>query len=170
MVLPDLKSFILKNRPFGWFAQFNVPPPPPQYWRQVYLVTVLAMILAVFFAQIHPLYLSKQWKQLRSLMFCCVAAYGLVPTLHWVCTTGGLSSDLVQVSAWPTAFILATFKSKQHFFSLFSGVCPSNPGDVFHRSVGDYFLRLQSSWTVLPRWELFDPTCKHLFCCCHYFR
>ncbi|XP_075960349.1 progestin and adipoQ receptor family member 3a [Anarhichas minor] len=66
------------------------------YWRQVYLVTVLAMILAVFFAQIHPHYLSKQWKQLRSLIFCLVAGYGLIPTFHWICITGGFSSELVQ--------------------------------------------------------------------------
>ncbi|KAM7391091.1 hypothetical protein PAMP_021807 [Pampus punctatissimus] len=66
------------------------------YWRQVYLVTVLAMILAVFFAQIHPHYLSKQWKQLRSLIFCSVAGYGLIPTVHWICITGGFSSELVQ--------------------------------------------------------------------------
>uniref|UniRef100_A0A3Q2PEC9 Progestin and adipoQ receptor family member IIIa n=1 Tax=Fundulus heteroclitus TaxID=8078 RepID=A0A3Q2PEC9_FUNHE len=66
------------------------------YWRQVYLVTVLAMILAVFFAQIHPLYLSKQWKQLRSLIFCSVAGYGLIPTIHWIWITGGFSAELVQ--------------------------------------------------------------------------
>lgn len=69
-----------------------------QYWRQVYLVTVLAMILAVFFAQIHPHYLSKQWKQLRSIIFCSVTGYGLIPTVHWICLTGGFSSELVQVS------------------------------------------------------------------------
>ncbi|XP_069025435.1 progestin and adipoQ receptor family member 3a isoform X1 [Embiotoca jacksoni] len=66
------------------------------YWRQVYLVTVLAMILAIFFTQIHPHYLSKQRKQLRSLIFCSVAGYGLVPTVHWICITGGFSSQLVQ--------------------------------------------------------------------------
>ncbi|XP_062308039.1 progestin and adipoQ receptor family member 3a isoform X1 [Osmerus eperlanus] len=65
------------------------------YWRQVYLVTVLAMILAVFLAQIHPHYLSHQ--RLRSLTFCCVAGCGLVPTAHWVLLSGGFSSDIVQV-------------------------------------------------------------------------
>uniref|UniRef100_A0A3B5QMS4 Progestin and adipoQ receptor family member IIIa n=1 Tax=Xiphophorus maculatus TaxID=8083 RepID=A0A3B5QMS4_XIPMA len=75
------------------------------YWRQVYLVTVLAMILAVFFAQIHPLYLSKQWKQLRSLIFCSVAGYGLIPTLHWIWITGGFSSQLVQVQQTLLVFI-----------------------------------------------------------------
>ncbi|KAK1892260.1 Progestin and adipoQ receptor family member 3 [Dissostichus eleginoides] len=68
------------------------------YWRQVYLVTVLAMILAVFFAQIHPHYLGKQWKQMRSLTFCLVAGFGLIPTLHWICLTGGFSSELVQLN------------------------------------------------------------------------
>lgn len=72
-----------------------------QYWRQVYLVTVLAMILAVFFAQIHPHYLSKQWKRLRSLIFCSVVGYGLVPTAHWIFITGGFSSELVQVRRGP---------------------------------------------------------------------
>ncbi|CAN9512719.1 unnamed protein product [Ophioblennius macclurei] len=62
------------------------------YWRQVYLVAVLAMILAVFLAQIHPHYLSKQWR----LIFSSVAVYGLVPTVHWICLTGGFSAPLVQ--------------------------------------------------------------------------
>lgn len=61
-------------------------------------MTVLAMILAVFFAQIHPQYLSTAWKRLRSLTFGLVAGYGLVPTVHWICITGGFSSELVQVS------------------------------------------------------------------------
>uniref|UniRef100_A0A9J7YKV2 Progestin and adipoQ receptor family member IIIa n=1 Tax=Cyprinus carpio carpio TaxID=630221 RepID=A0A9J7YKV2_CYPCA len=67
------------------------------YWRQVYLVTVLAMMLAVFFAQIHPHYLTKKWQKLRSLIFCAVAGYGLIPTFHWIWLSGGFSSDIVQV-------------------------------------------------------------------------
>lgn len=68
-----------------------------QYWRQVYLVTVLAMMLAVFFAQIHPHYLTKKWQQLRSVIFCAVAGYGLIPTVHWIWLSGGFSADIVQV-------------------------------------------------------------------------
>ncbi|XP_030642088.1 progestin and adipoQ receptor family member 3a [Chanos chanos] len=67
------------------------------YWRQVYLVTVLALTLAVFFAQIHPLYLTKKWWRIRSIIFCVVAGYGLIPTLHWVWLNGGLGSAIVQV-------------------------------------------------------------------------
>ncbi|KAL2092576.1 hypothetical protein ACEWY4_012374 [Coilia grayii] len=66
------------------------------YWRQVYLVAVLAMTLAVFLAQIHPLYLSKQWQRIRSAIFFSVAGYGLIPTMHWVWVSGGIHSDVVQ--------------------------------------------------------------------------
>ncbi|KAL7839580.1 hypothetical protein SRHO_G00262380 [Serrasalmus rhombeus] len=66
------------------------------YWRQVYLVTVLAMTLGVFFAQIHPHYLTKNWQKLRSVIFCSVAGYGLIPTFHWIWLSGGFSSAIVQ--------------------------------------------------------------------------
>ncbi|XP_077572193.1 progestin and adipoQ receptor family member 3a [Stigmatopora nigra] len=66
------------------------------YWRQVYLVSVLAMILAVFLAHIHPNFLSKQWRRPRLLSFCALAFCGLVPIVHWICDAGGFSSELVQ--------------------------------------------------------------------------
>lgn len=69
-----------------------------QYWRQVYLITVLAMILAVFFAQIHPSYLTQQWHRLRSVIFCSVSGYGIIPTIHWVWLNGGVGASIVQVS------------------------------------------------------------------------
>lgn len=58
---------------------------------------VLAMTLAEFFAQIHPLYLTKKWQKLRSVIFCSVVAYGLIPTTHWIWLSGGFSSEIVQV-------------------------------------------------------------------------
>ena len=73
-----------------------------QYWRQVYLLAVLALMLAVFFAQIHPLYLSQPWRKLRSLIVCSLAAYGLLPTMHWVWISGGFSSEPTQVSTLPS--------------------------------------------------------------------
>uniref|UniRef100_A0A663MQ15 Progestin and adipoQ receptor family member 3 n=1 Tax=Athene cunicularia TaxID=194338 RepID=A0A663MQ15_ATHCN len=66
------------------------------YWRQVYLITVLAMILAVFFAQIHPSYLTQQWHRLRSIIFCSVSGYGIIPTIHWVWLNGGIGASIVQ--------------------------------------------------------------------------
>ncbi|XP_001365148.4 progestin and adipoQ receptor family member 3 isoform X2 [Monodelphis domestica] len=66
------------------------------YWRQVYLIMVLAMILTVFFAQIHPSYLTQQWHRLRSIIFCSVSGYGVIPTIHWVWLNGGVGAPIVQ--------------------------------------------------------------------------
>lgn len=77
----------------------------PQYWRQVYLITVLAMILAVFFAQIHPSYLTQQWHRLRSIIFCSVSGYGIIPTIHWVWLNGGIGASIVQEFA-PRVFVM----------------------------------------------------------------
>ncbi|NWZ29148.1 PAQR3 protein, partial [Asarcornis scutulata] len=66
------------------------------YWRQVYLIIMLAMILAVFFAQIHPSYLTQQCHRLRSVIFCSVSGYGIIPTVHWVGLNGGIGASIVQ--------------------------------------------------------------------------
>ncbi|XP_055718304.1 progestin and adipoQ receptor family member 3b isoform X1 [Salvelinus fontinalis] len=67
------------------------------FWRQVYLVIVLALILAIFSAQIHPHYLSTEWQHLRTAIFCSVAGYGVIPAVHWVWLNGGFSSAVVQL-------------------------------------------------------------------------
>ncbi|XP_029484389.1 progestin and adipoQ receptor family member 3b isoform X2 [Oncorhynchus nerka] len=67
------------------------------FWRQVYLVIVLALILAIFSAQIHPHYHSKEWQHLRTVIFCSVAGYGVIPAVHWVWLNGGFSSAVVQL-------------------------------------------------------------------------
>lgn len=68
-----------------------------QFWRQVYLLTVLSLILAVFSAQVHPRYLSNDWRWIRMSIFCCVAGVGTIPACHWVWLNGGFTSDVVQV-------------------------------------------------------------------------
>ncbi|XP_034085129.1 progestin and adipoQ receptor family member 3-like [Gymnodraco acuticeps] len=67
------------------------------FWRQLYLLTVLSLILAVFCAQVHPRYLSNDWKRIRMAIFCCVAGISVVPSCHWVGLNGGLSTDVVQL-------------------------------------------------------------------------
>ncbi|XP_071030162.1 progestin and adipoQ receptor family member 3-like isoform X2 [Oncorhynchus clarkii lewisi] len=67
------------------------------FWRQVYLVTALALILAVFLAQIHPHYHSKEWRHQRTAIFCSVAGYGIIPAGHWVWLNEGLGSAVVQL-------------------------------------------------------------------------
>ncbi|TWW66508.1 Progestin and adipoQ receptor family member 3 [Takifugu flavidus] len=66
-------------------------------WCQVYLLTVLSLILAVFCAQVHPRYLSNDWRRIRMSLFCCVAGISVIPACHWVWLNGGMSSDVVQL-------------------------------------------------------------------------
>uniref|UniRef100_A0ACB8E916 Progestin and adipoQ receptor member 3 n=1 Tax=Sphaerodactylus townsendi TaxID=933632 RepID=A0ACB8E916_9SAUR len=82
------------------------------YWRQVYLITVLAMILAVFFAQIHPSYLTQQWHRLRSVIFFCVSSYGIIPTVHWIWLNGGIGASIVQSFPQRNVFLNHRFKCK----------------------------------------------------------
>lgn len=73
--------------------------PVSQFWCQVYLLTVLSLILAVFCAQVHPRYLSNEWRLIRMSLFCCVAGISVIPACHWVWLNGGFTSDVVQVSS-----------------------------------------------------------------------
>lgn len=71
--------------------------PVSQFWRQVYLLTVLSLILAVFCAQVHPRYLSNDWQRIRTAIFCCVAGISVIPACHWVWLNGGFTTAVVQV-------------------------------------------------------------------------
>ncbi|XP_028929539.1 progestin and adipoQ receptor family member 3 isoform X4 [Ornithorhynchus anatinus] len=119
------------------------------YWRQVYLITVLAMILAVFFAQIHPSYLTQQWHRLRSLIFCSVSGYGVIPTVHWVWLNGGLGAPIVQEFAprvvvmymiAASAFLFYISKVPERYFPAVSG----DKGDV---------RRITSARRIWERWR-----------------
>ncbi|XP_031711276.1 progestin and adipoQ receptor family member 3-like isoform X2 [Anarrhichthys ocellatus] len=71
--------------------------PVLQFWQQVYLLTVLSLILAVFCAQVHPHYLSNEWRRIRTAIFCCVAGISVIPACHWVWLNGGFTTDVVQL-------------------------------------------------------------------------
>lgn len=68
-----------------------------QFWRQVYLLTILSLILAVFCAQVHPNYLNNDWRRIRMTIFCCVAGISVVPACHWVWLNDGFGTEVVQV-------------------------------------------------------------------------
>ncbi|XP_047227629.1 progestin and adipoQ receptor family member 3-like isoform X3 [Girardinichthys multiradiatus] len=77
----------------GIFYAFYCNP----FWRQVYLLTVLSLILAIFCAQVHPRYLSNDWKVVRMTIFCCVAGIGVIPACHWIWLSEGFASEIVQL-------------------------------------------------------------------------
>lgn len=68
-----------------------------QFWRQVYLLTILSLILAVFCAQVHPNYLNNDWRRIRMTIFCCVAGISVIPACHWVWLNDGFATEVVQV-------------------------------------------------------------------------
>uniref|UniRef100_A0A8K9V7X2 Progestin and adipoQ receptor family member IIIb n=1 Tax=Oncorhynchus mykiss TaxID=8022 RepID=A0A8K9V7X2_ONCMY len=72
------------------------------FWRQVYLVIVKTLILAVFLAQIHPHYHSKEWRHQRTAILDSVAGYGVIPAVHWVWLNGSFSSYSVNVNVLPS--------------------------------------------------------------------
>ncbi|XP_071072006.1 progestin and adipoQ receptor family member 3 isoform X4 [Dasypus novemcinctus] len=49
-------------------------------------------VSGVFYA----FYCNNQWQRLRSIIFCSVSGYGVIPTLHWVWLNGGIGAPIVQ--------------------------------------------------------------------------
>ncbi|XP_025959153.1 progestin and adipoQ receptor family member 3 isoform X2 [Dromaius novaehollandiae] len=57
---------------------------------------VSGVFYAFYCNNIHPSYLTQQWHRLRSIIFCSVSGYGIVPTIHWVWLNGGIGASIVQ--------------------------------------------------------------------------
>ena len=57
-------------------------------WRDFYLITVAGIFVVAALAQLWPRFASYYW--LRLSLFCAWAAYGVVPTAHFVVLNGGL--------------------------------------------------------------------------------
>ncbi|XP_051475165.1 progestin and adipoQ receptor family member 3 isoform X3 [Apus apus] len=57
---------------------------------------VSGVFYAFYCNNIHPSYLTQQWHRLRSIIFCSVSGYGIIPTIHWVWLNGGVGASIVQ--------------------------------------------------------------------------
>ncbi|KAM7113402.1 progestin and adipoQ receptor family member 3 isoform X2 [Mycteria americana] len=57
---------------------------------------VSGVFYAFYCNNIHPSYLTQQWHRLRSIIFCSVSGYGIIPTIHWVWLNGGIGASIVQ--------------------------------------------------------------------------
>ncbi|BFZ17231.1 hypothetical protein BsWGS_20270 [Bradybaena similaris] len=66
-------------------------------WRNMYLliITILSVCTLVF--QLHPRFFTNSWFYMRMAVYVGLSAYGVVPTIHWVYLSGGVSTAIVQM-------------------------------------------------------------------------
>lgn len=60
------------------------------------------MVIGILFAsvllyQTQARYYSNLWFRRRVLLYCGLAAYGIVPAGHWIYLSGGMTATIVQV-------------------------------------------------------------------------
>lgn len=67
-------------------------------WRDVYLVVISFLFLTVLYYQTKPRYMSLSWFRYRLLLYISLAAYGVIPAVHWV-YINGWESEIVQLFA-----------------------------------------------------------------------
>ncbi|XP_028929537.1 progestin and adipoQ receptor family member 3 isoform X2 [Ornithorhynchus anatinus] len=110
---------------------------------------VSGVFYAFYCNNIHPSYLTQQWHRLRSLIFCSVSGYGVIPTVHWVWLNGGLGAPIVQEFAprvvvmymiAASAFLFYISKVPERYFPAVSG----DKGDV---------RRITSARRIWERWR-----------------
>jgi len=63
------------------------------------MIVVLLLASATLGLQFHPRYMSHSWSNYRTILYSSVAAYGIIPALHWVKLEGGLEAEIVKVSS-----------------------------------------------------------------------
>ncbi|XP_014669214.1 PREDICTED: progestin and adipoQ receptor family member 3-like isoform X2 [Priapulus caudatus] len=68
-----------------------------QVWRDFYMGMFAFMVIAVMSMQLHSQFLSEKWRVRRLVMYALLAAYGVIPCLHWIYLNGGWQSSIVQV-------------------------------------------------------------------------
>ena len=61
------------------------------------MFVVFSLALVTLCIQLHPRYLSSSWSTYRMILYSCLAAYGVIPSIHWVYLSGGLQAEVVQV-------------------------------------------------------------------------
>ena len=89
---PDLLVILLCRRSNCYVDLFSLA----QIWRDIYLLSCCVLFCVVLFFQMSPRFLSWRWYR-RVGFYCAVCGYGIIPAVHWVHLSGGLSADIVQV-------------------------------------------------------------------------
>ncbi|KAM4052900.1 progestin and adipoQ receptor family member 3 isoform 2-T2 [Anomaloglossus baeobatrachus] len=76
---------------------------------------VSGVFYAFYCNNIHPSYLTQQWHRLRSIIFCSVSGYGVIPTVHWIWLNGGIGASIVQEFA-PRVIVMYLISASAFLF------------------------------------------------------
>ncbi|GFO25512.1 progestin and adipoq receptor family member 3 [Plakobranchus ocellatus] len=75
-------------------------------WRDVYMFIIVLLSACTLGFQLHPRFFTHEWFCVRMLLYVGLVAYGIVPTIHWVYLSGGISSFIVQVCIYSGSLII----------------------------------------------------------------
>ena len=111
-------------------------------WRDIYLIVISALFAAVLLCQTQPHYHTEAWFRQRIILYCSLAGYGVVPTIHWIYLNGGIHAQIVQTFA-PKVAIVYMFGLMAFFFYITK--CP----EKCHPGRYDYVGSSHQMWHVI---------------------
>ena len=89
-ILSILPEYKLSACIFFFFFSFF------QIWRDIYMIVITVLTVSTLWFQLHPHFFTSRWYYTRMTVYVGLAAYGVMPTLHWIYLNGGVSSPIVQ--------------------------------------------------------------------------
>ncbi|KAM6120480.1 progestin and adipoQ receptor family member 3 isoform 3-T3 [Pterocles gutturalis] len=65
-------------------------------WMALDYAGISIGILGCYVSGVFYAFYCSNWQRLRSIIFCSVSGYGIIPTVHWVWLNGGIGASIVQ--------------------------------------------------------------------------
>ncbi|KAL8586817.1 hypothetical protein ACOMHN_052693 [Nucella lapillus] len=65
-------------------------------WRDIYMIVICLLTVSTLWFQLHPQFFTSRWYCTRMAVYVGLAAYGIMPSLHWI-YLNGVSSPVVQI-------------------------------------------------------------------------
>ncbi|KAK7113193.1 progestin and adipoQ receptor family member 3-like isoform X1 [Littorina saxatilis] len=66
-------------------------------WRDIYMMIITVLTVSTLWFQLHPHFFTSRWFHTRMAVYVGLAAYGIMPSVHWVYLNGGFSAPVVQM-------------------------------------------------------------------------
>ncbi|RUS82548.1 hypothetical protein EGW08_009678, partial [Elysia chlorotica] len=66
-------------------------------WRDIYMIIIVLLSMCILGFQLHPRFFTHEWFIVRMMLYVGLVAYGIIPTIHWIYLSGGISAPIVQM-------------------------------------------------------------------------